>query len=39
MIRIVIVETELGAWVFVPRLIGFLLIIVAILDKNRRARA
>lgn len=38
-IRIVVTETEHGALVFVPRLIGFLLIIAAILDKNRRARA
>jgi hypothetical protein len=29
---------EHRAYVFLPRLLGFLLIIVAILDKNRRAR-
>jgi hypothetical protein len=39
MIRIGLVDTEHGAWVFIPRLVGFLLIIAAILDKNRRARA
>jgi hypothetical protein len=39
LLRIVIAVDEHQAYVFLPRLIGFLLIIVAIFDKNRRARA
>jgi hypothetical protein len=38
MVRIATGTHEHGAYVFLPRLLGFLLIIVAILDKNRRAR-
>jgi hypothetical protein len=36
-IRLVTGVEEDRAFVFIPRLIGFLLIIVAIFDKNRRA--
>lgn len=39
LLRIVLAVDEHEAYVFLPRLIGFLLIIVAIFDKNRRARA
>lgn len=39
LLRIVIAVDEHQAYVFLPRLVGFLLIIVAIFDKNRRARA
>jgi hypothetical protein len=38
MLRIVLAVDEHQAYVFLPRLLGFLLIIVAIFDKNRRAR-
>ena len=37
-LRIVLASGEHQAYVFIPRLIGFLLIIGAIFDKNRRAR-
>jgi hypothetical protein len=37
-LRIVLAIHEGEAYVFLPRLLGFLLIIVAIFDKNRRAR-
>jgi hypothetical protein len=37
-LRISLAHNEHHAYVFLPRLIGFLLIIVAIFDKNRRAR-
>jgi hypothetical protein len=37
-LRIAIAYDEHQAYVFLPRLLGFLLIIVAIFDKNRRAR-
>jgi hypothetical protein len=38
-LRIALANDEGQAYVFIPRLVGFLLIIVAIFDKNRRARA
>jgi len=38
-IRVVTGIDEQRAYVFIPRLVGFLLIIVAIFDKNRRAVA
>ena len=38
-LRIALAVDEHQAFVFLPRLIGFLLIIGAIFDKNRRARA
>lgn len=38
-LRIVLDTGEHQPYVFLPRLIGFLLIIVAIFDKNRRTRA
>jgi Family of unknown function (DUF5985) len=38
-IRIATDVEEQGGAVFVPRLIGFLLIILAIIDKNRDARS
>lgn len=38
-IRVVTGIDEQRAYVFIPRLLGFLLIIVAIFDKNRRARS
>ncbi len=37
-IRVITGIDEHRAFIFIPRLIGFLLIIVAIFDKNRRAR-
>ena len=37
-LRISLATHEHQAYVFLPRLIGFLLIIAAIFDKNRRAR-
>jgi len=37
-VRVVTGIDEHRAFVFIPRLIGFLLIIAAIFDKNRRAR-
>jgi hypothetical protein len=37
-LRIAVANDEHQAYVFTPRLLGFLLIIVAIFDKNRRAR-
>ncbi len=37
-LRIAIAYDEHQAYVFLPRLLGFLLIIFAIFDKNRRAR-
>ena len=37
-LRIAVAIDEHQAYVFLPRLIGFLLIIVAIFDKNHRAR-
>ncbi len=37
-LRIAIAHDEHQAYVFLPRLVGFLLIIVAIFDKNRRSR-
>lgn len=36
--RIVLAIDENEPYVFLPRLLGFVLIIVAIFDKNRRAR-
>ena len=38
-LRIAVATDEHQAYVFLPRLAGFLLIITAILDKNRRARS
>lgn len=38
LIRVVLGIDEHRPFVFIPRLIGFLLIIAAIFDKNRRAR-
>ncbi len=38
-IRITTLVDDHGALVFVPRLIGFLLIIVGIVDKNQRAKS
>lgn len=38
LIRIVSEVDEHRPYVFVPRLVGFLFIIIAIFDKNRRAR-
>jgi hypothetical protein len=37
-LRIAVAYDEHQAYVFLPRLVGFLLIIIAIFDKNRRAR-
>jgi hypothetical protein len=37
--RFTLATDEDQAFVYIPRLIGFLLIIVAIFDKNQRARA
>lgn len=37
-LRVALAHDEHQAFVFIPRLVGFLLIIVAIFDKNRRAR-
>lgn len=37
-VRVVTGIDEHRAFIFIPRLVGFLLIIVAIFDKNRRAR-
>jgi hypothetical protein len=31
-------ESEDSAWLYLPRLLAFLLILIGILDKNRRAR-
>ena len=36
-LRIALAHNEHQAYVFIPRLLGFLLIIVAIFDKTRRA--
>jgi hypothetical protein len=38
MLRIGLAIDEGEPYVFLPRLVGFLLIIIAIFDKNRRAR-
>jgi hypothetical protein len=38
LIRLVTEIDEHRPYVFLPRIVGFLLIILAILDKNRRAR-
>ncbi len=38
LIRVVTGIDEHRAFIFIPRLIGFVLIILAIFDKNRRAR-
>ena len=38
-LRVAVAIDEHQAYVFLPRLVGFLLIIAAIFDKNRRARA
>ena len=37
-LRVTLDVDEHQAFVFLPRLVGFLLIIIAIFDKNRRAR-
>jgi hypothetical protein len=37
-LRVALAYDEHQAYVFIPRLVGFLLIIIAIFDKNRRAR-
>lgn len=37
-LRVALASDEHQAYVFIPRLVGFLLIIFAIFDKNRRAR-
>jgi hypothetical protein len=38
-VRVVISFEEHGPYIFVPRLVGFLLIICGIIEKNRRARS